>query len=171
MESGATCSIGDPLDTTRGARPGQDINKGIEVLLEGDGTPPVADGTDCDQRSWGNDDGIDDFEEVLERTDGGTGVSPDAVYQLRDCVSPRVVHLIVVDNFANSPPRIVAFAAFYILGCRMPAQDAEDVLPNSCSTGAPGQLQLWGIFFNKVELGGDIGQFNPFGTRKIALVE
>ena len=49
---------------------------------------------------------------------------------------------------------------------QMPAQDAEDVLPNSCSTGAPGQLQLWGIFFNKVELGGDIGQFNPFGTRR-----
>lgn len=168
--SGATCRIGDAVERTAGARPGQDINKGIDVLLRGDGTPPVADGADCDKRAWGNDDGIDDFDEVLEQMDGGTSPSSEAVFQLRDCVSPRVVSLIVIDNFANDPPRIVAFAAFYILGCKVQSAPLS-ALPNQCRTGPPGQLQMWGIFFNKVELGGDLGEFNPFGTHKIALVE
>lgn len=169
--SGATCRIGDTVERTTGARPGQDISKGIEVLLDGDGTPAVADGEDCDQQTWGNDDGIDDFGEVLERIDGGTTPSPDAVYQLRDCVSPRVINLIVIGNFAEEPV-IRAFAAFYILGCvDTRRDDPMDVLPNQCQGGAPGQLSLWGIFFNKVELGGDLGEFNPFGTHKIALVE
>jgi hypothetical protein len=169
--SNATCRIGDIVQTTTGARPGQDINRGVQVLLAGGGTPGVADGADCDKETWGNRDGIDNFNEVVERVDGGTTPSPDAVYQLRDCQSPRVISLIVVDNFDNNPIHIVGFAAFYILGCKMPNQVAQNVLPNKCATGAPGQLQLWGIFFNKVELEGDIGVFNPFGTHKIALVE
>jgi hypothetical protein len=168
--SGATCSIGDTVIRTTGARPGLDINKGMQVLLAGDGTPPVADGEQCDKAAWGNNNGIDDFDEVLERIDGGTTPSPDAVYQLRACTSPRVIHLIVIGNFAEDPT-IKAFAAFYVLGCKLPADDPQDVLPNKCATGAPGQLQLWGIFFNKLELEGDVGAYNPFGTHKIALTE
>jgi hypothetical protein len=164
--SGATCRIGDVIYEQPGAQPGNDI-RGIRDLLAGNGTPAVADGAQCDDSDAGT---IDDFDEVLERIDGGTTPSPDAVFQLRDCVSPRVVHLVVIDNFDATPPRIVGFAAFYILGCKLTNQQLS-VLPNKCATGSPGQLQLWGIFFNKVELSGNVGEFNPFGTHKIALVE
>jgi len=171
--AGATCSIGDSVDSASGGRPGQDLTRGINALLEGDGTPAVADGEECDQQSWGNDNGTDDFDEVLERIDGGTGPSPDAIYQVRDCLSPRIINLVVVDHFPDTPSgtaTIRGFAAFYVLGCKV-EDDPLTVLPNRCESVPPGQLQLWGIFFNKVELGGDIGEFNPFGNNKIALVE
>ena len=75
----------------------------------------------------------------------------------------------MIGNFATDPT-IKAFASFYILGCKLEGQ-ALTVLPNKCSTGSPGHLQLWGIFFNKVQLGGDVGEFNPFGDNKIKLSE
>lgn len=174
--SGATCKIGDTVIPVTGARPGQDINKGVQVLLAGGGTPPVADGAECDAkfRDPAGKAGMDDFTEVLERIDGGPpGPSPDAVYQLRACTSPRVVNLIVVGNL-QTDPTIKAFAAFYILGCadsKDPLAQQKATLPNRCGSGAPGQANLWGIFFNKVELGGDIGEFNPYGDNKIGLTE
>lgn len=176
--SGATCSVGDTVIRTTGARPGQDINRGIQVLLAGGGTPPVADGSDCDVKfsvpSPGTDHaGIDDFEEVVERIDGGPpGPSPDAVYQLRDCVSPRVIDIIVIGNFATDST-IKAFAAFYILGCKVDTDSSPitSILPNKCTTGAPGHLQLWGIFLQKLDLDGDTGEFNEFGSNSITLTE
>jgi hypothetical protein len=171
--SGATCSIGDEVYSAPGAQPGIDLVQGMRQLLAGNGDPPVADGEDCDKRPWGNNSGIDDFDEVVERIDGGVGPSPDAVYQLRDCLSPRIINLIVVNHFPRTPSEtgtVRAFASFYVLGCKLESEPTS-VLPNRCESGAPGQLQLWGIFFQRVELGGDIGEFNPFGNNKIALVE
>jgi hypothetical protein len=81
-----------------------------------------------------------------------------------------VIHVIVLDRLSADPPEILAFAAFYVLGCKTPSEPMS-VLPNKCASGPPGQLSVWGIFFNKVELEGDLGAFNPFGTHKIALVE
>ncbi len=179
--SNATCNIGDTVPPIPGGRPGQDLNQGLQPLLAGQGTPPVADGAECDKKYHdpAGHDGIDDFDEVVERIDGGSIPSPDgpytnngdahAAYQLRDCTSPRVIDLIVIGNL-QTDPTIKAFAAFYILGCKMP-NDPLSVLPNTCNSGAPGQLEMWGIFFNRVELGGDVGEFNPFGDNKIALTE
>jgi hypothetical protein len=147
----------------------------LRDLLAGNGTPAVADGADCDKRSWGNNDGVDNFEEVLERIDGaplaGPPPYPNTAYQLRDCVSPRVVNVVVIDSFASNPAHIVAFASFYIMGCfRTPAPPPASMTPNRCPNNG-GQTELWGIFFNRVELGGDIGEFNPYGNNAIALVE
>jgi hypothetical protein len=167
--SGATCSVGDPVLPKPGGNVGQDTAN-IRQLLAGNGTPPVADGEDCDAQPWGDGDGFDQFDEVVQRTDGGSAPSPDAVFQVRACVSPRIIHVIVIDNFEADPPTIRAFAAFYVLGCKTDSQDL-DVLPNRCASGPGGHLQLWGVFFNKVELEGDLGAFNPFGTHKISLVE
>lgn len=174
--AGATCRIGDRVIATTGARPGQDT-RGIQDLLAGLGTPPVADGAQCD-RQFGvapggpmngiDHAGIDDFEEVVQRIDGGTTPSPGAVYQLRNCTSPRVINVIVIGNFAQDPT-IKAFAAIYILGCKRDTE-ALSVLPNRCES-RNGHEQLWGIFFNKVELAGDITEFNPYGDNAIALVE
>lgn len=178
--SGATCSVGDTVIRTGGARPGQDTNA-MQDLLDGNGIPPVADGSDCDVEFAvpppGTDNaGIDDFEEVVERTDGGPpGPSADGVYALRDCVSPRVLDIIVIGNFATDPT-IKAFAAFYVLGCkdgRDTLTPPEDVLPNKCGpgTGPGGQVQLWGIFLQKLDHQGDAGEYNEFGNHTITLAE
>jgi hypothetical protein len=171
--SDATCKIGDLVYAQPGAANGNDL-RGLKSLLAGQGHPAVEDGAQCDKAAWGNSDGLDDFGEVLERIDGGTAPAPDAVFQTRACVSPRIVTLIILDTFGSNPSvpsHIVGFASFYILGCVDKNDVPANVLPNVCGTGSPGQLALWGIFFNKIELNGDVGEFNPFGDNAITLSE
>lgn len=169
--SNATCRIGDTVWRQSGQ--GSDLHQGVEQLLAGQGTPAVADGADCDQRSWGNRDGLDEFGEALQRIDGGpSGPSPTAVYQLRDCQSPRVINIVVVDQWTGSTARVVGFAAFYIMGCYVNTTPTNSSSPNKCTSNAlSGQQELWGIFFNMIQLNGDITEFNPYGDNAIALTE
>ena len=183
LGSGATCQVGDTIV----AKPGQASTEidALQVLLAGGGAPPVADGADCDVKftvpAPGIDHaGIDDPEEVLQRIDGGPpGPSPDGVYQLRDCTTPRLIDIVVIGNFATDPT-IKAFAAMYILGCSLldpppppaPAGTPPTDTPNKCASNVrKGQQGVWGIFYRKLDLGGDTGEFNEFGDNSITLTE
>ena len=170
--SGATCSIGDTISPQSGQ--GASELNAVRDLLAGKGTPPVVDGTDCDVKFRTAHPGIDDFAEALERTDGGPpGPSPDAVYQLRACKSPRLIDIVVIGNFATDLT-IKAFAGFYILGCKSDTDLTlpKDMPPNKCDTNIPpGHAQILGIFFQKLDLGGDTGEFNEFGDNSITLTE
>jgi hypothetical protein len=78
----------------------------------------------CDAR-YGDGDGLDEFDEVVELV---AGSGPTGLYEGRDCdpntdgkqLSPRVVTIVVLENPPSPGNRgyeIVAFAGFYLAGC------------------------------------------------------
>jgi hypothetical protein len=137
-------------------------------LLSGEG--------DCDAL-YGDNDGIDDWLEVVEAVNGDPSPSPETTFSVRDCDpstdgpqrSPRVVDLIIIQEFdasGNQPRPILAFASFYIDACEIDGVQYRD-----CDVSGPmGQASLYGFFMNIMNVG-SLGAYNGYGQRTIALWE
>lgn len=169
-----TCSIGDLIypQTGVGSNP---LRSAVRDLL----SLETQAGYLCDER-FGTDANVnDDFLEVVEQIRGAPWPSTTAVFAHRDCVSPRLVQLIIIDAYdtqGNQPSEILAFANFFIAGCE---RVDDSVSPprvlefsNTCELqGQQGQIRLRGLFVNILETNGPVGPRNNFGTPAIALVE
>lgn len=167
VEEGADayCAIGDFINTEPGLNTGPTLTA-LANLLSTEG--------ECDDLN-GDGDGIDQFAEAYSPTLGVPG--PDETFVARDCETPRAVHIVIIDEwdgtgFDTRP--IMGFAAFYILGCE--ELDNSGVVVEVYETcdvqgGGQGSFQIRGFFMNILELEGDIGTFDPFGTHVIRLVE
>ena len=115
---------------------------------------------------------------------------PDVFFKKRDCTSPRVVTIVLLDQFeekGQGPYLIRGFASFFIQGC-YDYDDKTDTLvafnqrcvtknasvPNP--TGEPelndtGHIFLQGMFINYVEIGRRGGALTEFGRVSLFLVE
>jgi hypothetical protein len=194
--SGGTYSINDGtpcselgaeytcVDTQPGATVGQTLSA-LRKLLEQEG--------ECDAL-FGNQDGIDDFHEVLSAVGGGEPEpGPDVTFVRRDCQSPRLADLIIVEYLCDPPTTapatgeqyctdtqlqgiqtlpILGFAAFFIEQCERQAQGGGEwqVYPKCDMTGQQGQFRIRGRFINILELGGPLAPMNPFGTKVVQTV-
>lgn len=160
------------------------------LLNEGDSDPPH----NCDAQYASNPawqsypyeepgtvgEGIDQWWEALEPTAGGdwppepTG---DVTFVRRDCTAPRLVTLILIDQYepqGNPPYPIRGFAAFFIEGCH----DEDAVFDAYCRTkqadgplSNTGHLYMEGTFINYVDIGGPGGPATPYGRMQLYLVE
>jgi hypothetical protein len=139
------------------------IQKSFEELLSTEG--------ECDASPWGNGDGIDDWLEVVEATNGDPNPDPGTTtFARRDCESPRLVTLIIIlqfDDQGNDPSPILAFASFYIQGCEL---NFVEYPTCEIQGGGTGQTSVYGFFMNILEIG-QIGAANDYGQRSIALWE
>lgn len=162
LPSGETCQS-DPSGcvwplTGVGAVPQQ---RAIGDLLAAEG--------ECD-RSFGNGNRIDEFLEVVEAVDGDPSPSPDTLFARRDCVSPRLVSLIIIQQFdvqGNAPSPIEAFASFFIKGC----QNSSGFSATCQLPGGQGQVALVGFFVNILETQGGVGQISKWSPKRIILTE
>ncbi|HET8943771.1 MAG TPA: hypothetical protein VFO59_03240 [Dehalococcoidia bacterium] len=138
----------------------------FETLISSEG--------ECDSR-FGNGDGIDQFLETVEALNGDSSPSPDTVFSERDCVSPRLVSLIILKQFiasGNPPQPIEALAGFFITGCT----DATGTIRSpkchkSDFPGAVGQTRLRGFFVNILVTTGDVGHISKWNPKQVVLVE
>jgi len=123
---------------------------------------------ECDSE-FGNGDGWDDWLEVVEPVNGDPSPSPTTTFARRDCKSPRLVDLVIVEQFdanGNEPRLIVAFASFYIDACEI-----DGTLFRDCDVSGPiGQASLYGFFMNILNIG-TIGAYNGYGQKTISLWE
>ena len=133
-------------------------------------TDLIATEGECDDE-FGNGDGIDDWLEVVEPVNGDPNPDPGSTtFARRDCDSPRLVNLVIIEQFdvnGNSPRPILAFASFYIEACEV---DGEQFRDCDVQGGQIGQASLYGFFMNILNIG-TIGAANEYGQRTIALVE
>ena len=114
---------------------------------------------DCDAE-YGDGDGLDEFDEVVELQSGS---GPTGTYIGLDCdpntdgkqISPRLVTIVVLEEPPPPGPDghpIVAFAGFYLAGCTpegVPVTDQSQV-DTECTTGPPGHSVVWGQFVTLV---------------------
>jgi hypothetical protein len=141
-----------------------------------------------------NNDHVDQWWEALNVVDGddhNVVPGPSVTFNKRSCTSPRIVTLVLIDQFAaqgQGPYPIRGFAAFYINGC----SDSNGVFNSRCVTGncrigqgnnpCPnpkneptlqnnGQVMMDGIFINYVDVGSHGGPLNQFGRIQLFLVE
>ena len=168
----------------------------VRLALEGQTSAPY----NCDKTypdSWfGNqyvNDSVDQWWEALSpaRVDIHTIVpGPEVFFEKRDCTSPRVETIILLDQFGQrgqGPYLIRGFAAFFIQGCydfddststliafnqRCVTRNAN--VPNT--TGEPllndtGHIFLQGMFINYVDIGRRGGALTKFGLVSLFLVE
>lgn len=123
---------------------------------------------------------------------------PSVFFEKRDCAAPRLVTLILIDQFAalgQGPYLIKGFAGFFITGCRDDGADgisgtADDVFNSRCVTGNckinrvtcpnpkneptlqdTGHLKLEGMFINYIDVGKRGGALTKFGRVQLFLVE
>ncbi len=166
--SDAVCQIGDSVTTESGLNVGPTLFA-LAELLAGEG--------DCDALN-GDGDGIDQFDESFAPTSAVPG--PDVTFTARGgCTTPRAIHIIIVDEFSGvgSDTRpILGFAAFFLQQCEPLDHDGNIIIPEirpKCDfTGSGGSsFQIRGFFMNILELEGDVGDFDEFGTNVIRLVE
>ena len=171
--SDAVCSVGEPVDTEPGLNVGPTL-KALATLLLTEG--------ECDTK-YGPTllslNGIDDFPEALISSNGPEPTpSPDVSYSRRDCTSPRLVTIVIIDEFSKAAGFDTAimrgFAGFWIYGCE--ELDKNGVIleerPKCDFTGGAGSsFQIIGVFINIQELEGNVRPLNPFGTRRIFLAE
>jgi hypothetical protein len=125
---------------------------------------------ECDTKFGSDANDYDDWLEVVEAVDGDPSPSPDTTFARRDCTSPRLVDLIIIEQFdlnGNSPRPIIAFASFYIDACEVDGVQFRDC---DVTGGNIGQASLYGFFMNILNIG-TIGAYNGFGQRTIALWE
>lgn len=141
--------------------------KALEDLMASEG--------ECDSQTWGNGDLIDQFLEVVVATGGDPPPSMSALFSRRDCTSPRLVSLIIVDHFTqqgNQPLPIQAFASFFIKEC---TDDTETISSPKCLAsdfpGGIGQIRLRGHFVNILDTSGKAGVIDKWSPKRIALVE
>lgn len=137
---------------------------------------------DCDAL-YGDGDGIDQFDEVVDVAAGGPGPSPTTVYVSKDCdldeadkqISPRLVSLIIVEQFTeqgNPPKPILAFAGFYIKQCE--SDDDPPQVSEVCdfqAIGNPGQVVVRGQFLNILVTNGTVGGISKWSPKRIILKE
>lgn len=132
---------------------------------------------------YGDNDGIDDFDEVVDVVAGGPGPSSTTVYSEKDCEpnvadiqnSPRLVSLIIIDQFTaqgNPPKPILAFAGFYIKQCEND-NDPPDVseVCDFQAIGNPGHVIVRGRFVNFVVTNGMVGGISKWSPKRIILKE
>ena len=146
-----------------GTRPGVAWEDHLGTLLESEG--------ECDALPGiGDGDTIDEWLEALEPVNGDPTPSPDTAFVERDCESPRLVSLIIIDQFdpqGNERRPILAFAGFFIEGC---VRDAE--FDAKCDlSGAQGQIGVRGRFVNILVTNGAVGGISAWSPKKIALAE
>lgn len=162
----SVCEIGDIVATQPGVASNPTLDA-IQDLLATEG--------DCDALN-GDGDGIDGFEESFQASSDIPG--PEVTFVARDCVTPRAIHIVIVGAFI--PPGfdtqpILGFAAFFLEGCEeldqneMPVPDS--FRPKCDFVGGPFFFQVRGFFMGILELEGDIGEFDEFGTKGIRLAE
>ncbi len=132
----------------------------------------------CDTDS----DGIDSFDEATDGPISGSG--PNALYEPALCdndeVSPRIITIIVLgenppENSGNTGYPIVAFAGFYVAGCKAskdpietpPSMDDLTEEEKKCDVGGkgnpPGHVVVFGQFVN-LTVPGEVGAFDPTST-------
>jgi hypothetical protein len=131
-------------------------------LIAGEGECDAEYGTDANP--------YDDWLEVVEATNGDPSPSPDTTFARRDCTSPRLVDLVIIEQFdvsGNQPRPIIAFASFYIYSCIVDGVEYRDC---DVQGGNIGQASLHGFFMNVLNIG-TIGAYNGYGQRTIALWE
>jgi hypothetical protein len=126
---------------------------------------------DCDAKFGTDANDYDDWMEVVEAVNGDPTPDPGTTtFARRDCKSPRLVDLVIVEQFdvkGNEPRKIVAFASFYIQSCIVDGTEFRD-----CNVGGGqiGQAALYGFFMNILDIG-TIGAINDYGQRAISLWE
>ena len=167
--SDAVCEIGDLIDTEPGGDTGPTLTA-IKDLLATEG--------ECDALN-GDGNGIDEFEESFQASSDSPG--PDVTFVARDCVTPRAIHIVIVEEFDGTgfdTVPILGFAAFFLEGCERldgpggePLPLPDGFLPKCDFGGGPFFFQVRGFFMSILELGGDIGAFDEFGTKGIILAE
>jgi hypothetical protein len=184
--TGTVYEVGDGVLTEPGFNTGPTLD-GIERLLADEG--------DCDAEygHLGVLPGIDEFDESLVQEGGASDPpGPGVVYFRRDCETPRLVNVVLVnqlstdsDDCTADPPgggvqclEIVGFAAFFLEGCEADRNDGTVVFSPVCyfgpgATHVPGanaNFRIVGRFVNLVELGGMIGDFDEPGLRVVTMV-
>jgi len=177
-----TCSVGDLVYAEPGVG-STPLRTALQDLLMKEGDPEYT----CDEDyPYGPDppyalpdNGHDEFLEVVEQTGGDPWPSATAEFAPRDCDSPRLVHLIMIDSYdeqGNQPSEIIAFANFFIDGCELVDDSVEPPtvleFSNICDIkGHQGQVRIRGQFVYILDTNGPIGPRNNFGSAAIALVE
>jgi len=133
-------------------------------------------------------DHVDQWWEALEPEAGAAWPAQptkDVTFVKRDCVAPRLVTLILVDDFVqgNPPIPIRGFAGMFIEGCFEDLNDSSTFDPGEpfdglCRTkkeGGPlsnsGHIFINGTILNYVDMGGPGGQATPYGRMALYLVE
>jgi hypothetical protein len=126
---------------------------------------------ECDQKYGTDANTYDDWLEVVVAVNGDPTPDPGTTtFARRDCTSPRLVNLIIIEQFdqqGNEPRPILAFASFYIDSCEI---DGVQYRTCDVSGGRIGQASLYGFFMNILNLG-TLGQVNKYGQRTITLWE
>ena len=109
---------------------------------------------------------------------GASWPSPQAVFANRNCKTPRIVSLIIVNQFSaqgNGALPIQAFAAFFIEGCQNVNNQGVTEFSAKCDkkdfSGGTGQVQIKGYFLNVLRTEGAVGQISEWGPKRIVLVD
>jgi hypothetical protein len=164
------------------------------LALEGQtGAPYNCDYLYPDSFFGGVNDSVDQWWEAL--TPVGVDIhtivpGPDVFFKKRDCTSPRVVTIVLLDQFeekGQGPYLIRGFASFFIQGCyhfddktdTIVAFNQRCVTKNATvpnPTGEPelndtGHIFLQGMFINYVDIGRRGGALTEFGRVSLFLVE
>jgi hypothetical protein len=172
--SDAVCTVGEPVDTEPGLNVGPTLSA-LETLLAGEG--------ECDTKYGpllGSSNGIDDFPEGLVSLDGDPDPTPsaDVTYARRDCTSPRLVTIVIIDEFSSSSGFDTAimrgFAGFWIYQCEELDGDGNIIDERvKCDMQGPAgsSFQIRGVFVNIQEPEGNVRPLDPFGTRRVVLIE
>lgn len=163
--SPAECTIGDIAETQPGLDTGPTL-AALEDLLANEG--------ECDGQNGTPPNGIDEFAESFVPTSGIPG--PAVTFTDRDCSTPRAIHIIILNEFDGTGmdhEPILGFAAFFLEQCEELDGDVVIAVFPKCDMhgGGHSSFQVRGFFMSVLELEGDIGDFDEFGTKVIRLVE
>ena len=158
------CSIGDVIETIPGFKTGPTKQALADLFAtQGECDAKFCSGSSCDE--------IDDFGEAFTPED--VEPSPDVVYSARDCVTPRAVDIVILDEWEGSrdDQPIRGFASFFIEGCQ-DIQNGDPVgdVDRNCNVGG-GDFLIVGRFMNILKLSGTGGALDPYGTRVVFLAE
>ena len=99
---------------------------------------------------------------------------PNTTFFARGCETPRALSIVIIDEFSgtgfDSQP-ILGFASFFLEGCEV-LDNAGTFLwfSRDCDFSGP-FFNIRGFFMQLLQLEGDIGAFDEFGTKVIRLAE
>ncbi len=143
----------------------QQEQRAFQRLLEDEG--------DCDA-AFGDGNGRDDFSEVLAPATGNPS-SAGAAHAARACESPRLVSLVVVQQFrraGNLSMPVFGLAPFFITGCA--SDDADDSEQEAVCDGrgsGSARVRLHGYFVNLLESEGAVGPIETWSPKRVILTE
>ena len=162
--SPAICEIGEMIDTEPGLNTGP-TKDALAELLANEG--------ECDALNSASPDGIDDFDESLVSV-SGIILGPTATFAPAGCETPRVLSIVIVDEFDgtgfDSVP-IRGFATFFLVACDVLDHDGNVIEISRKCDFAGVDFQIRGFFMSYLLLEGEIGAFDEFGTTVIRLAE